>query len=207
MQFIVSSSGRPIGTTDLDFMRILDSSRSGWFHPNELGEKLMPNIAQPCSAMRAFVCRDLRDEHGQHVVQPTFRSSSLFADLAEAYHRIEEMELTLHRADGKLIPTVHIGIQDTQQLLDLTRWNDLDPESDLTIDEEQWDEEVESALADDFELELADDLELPSRGWQPSDDEEDDLDLDAIIENAYQRLADLPRYQVHVELVDVHAIP
>ena len=199
MEFIVASNGQPIGTTDLGFLRILDAIRSGWFHPNTLGETLMPNIALLLPAMQAFVCRDLRDEHGQHVVQPTFRSSSLFADLAEAFHRIAAMNLTLHRADGALIPTVQIGIQDTHQLLELSTWNDLIPEPDSVIDEEEWDTEAGPLLADG--------LELPSRGWRPSDDEEDDFDLDAIIEHAHQKLSSLPRYQVHVELVDASAIP
>ena len=113
MQYIISSRGRPIGTTDLAFTRILDASRSGWFHPNSLGETLMPSVALLLPAMRAFVCRNGRDADGQPILAPHFRSSSMFADLAEAFHRIEALELTLHHADGTLIPTVQVGIQDT----------------------------------------------------------------------------------------------
>lgn len=219
MQFIVSSHGRPIGTTELDFMRILDAGRvegtespddscnplqcfrSGWFHPNSLGETLMPNVALLLPAMRAFVCRNGRDANGQSVVEPSFRGSSTFADLAEAFHRIEAMELTLHHADGTLIPTVQVGIQDTQQLIEFGQSQALDLEPDSTLDEEEeeWDEELEQALAGQ--------IGLPSRGWQPSDDEDDDVDLDEIVRAAYEKLTDYPRYQVHVELVDVSAIP
>lgn len=198
MEYIISSSGRPIGTTELGFDPLLGANRSGWFHPNALGETLMPNIALQFPAMRAFVCRNARDADGQSIVEPNFRSSSLFADLAEAFHRVEAMELTLHHPDGTMIPTVQLGIQDTEHLFELARWDELRPEPDSTIDELEWEQ--------DFEPALEDDLELPSGGWQPSDDE-DDFDLDDMIERAYQKLGDSPRYQVHVELVDAYAIP
>jgi hypothetical protein len=219
VQFIVSSRGRPIGTTELDFTRILDAGRvgetegpdsrsnplqcfrSGWFHPNSLGETLMPNVALLLPAMRAFVCRNGRDANGQSILAPHFRGSSLFADLAEAFHRIEVMELSLHHADGTMIPTVQVGIQDTQQLIEFGRSQALELEPDPTLDEEEeeWDADLEQPLAGRFDL--------PSRGWQPSDDEDDDVDLDEIVRMAYEKLADHPRYQVHVELVDASAIP
>jgi len=201
VQYTIASRGRPIGTTDLDFVRILDSNRSGWFHPNSLGETLLPDVALLLPAMRAFVCRNGRDENGQSIVQPDFRSSSQFADLAEAFHRIAAMELTLHHADGTLIPTAQIGIQDTEQLLEFGRLQALQSEPDPLIDDDEveWDLDVEPALAGD--------LELPSGNWQPSDDAEDDFDLDEIVRRAYEKLADLPRYQVHVELVNGNAIP
>ena len=211
MQYIISSRGRPIGTTELDFARLpgaaelgfahmLDATRSGWFHPNSLGETLMPNIALQHQAVRAFVSRNVRAD-GQSIVQPEFRNSSLFADLAEAFHRVEAMELTLHRAGGALIPTVQIGIQDTEQLRELGRSHALHAELDPTTDdaEAEWDLDIELAMADD--------LELPAGGWEPTDDAEDDFDLDEIIAREYEKLADSPRYQVHVELVDANAIP
>jgi hypothetical protein len=197
VQFIVSSSGRPIGTTELGFARFLGATRSGWFHPNALGEKLMPNVALLLPAMRAYVCRDVRDEDGQSILQPTFRNSTLFADLAEAFHRLQTMELTLHHADGTLIPTAQIGIQDTKQLIEFAKLDDVYPKSDQAVDEVEWDESIE--------LELADDLELPSGSWEPSDDE-DDFDLEEIWK-ACMEAAAFPRYQVHVELVNANAIP
>jgi hypothetical protein len=218
--FIVSSRGRPIGTTELDFIRILDANtvaepedlyssspypllrfRSGWFHPNSLGETLMPNVALMHSAVRAYISRDGRDADGQSIVAPDFRGSRMFADLAEAFQRIEAMDLTLHHADGTLIPTAQIGIQDTEQLRELGRLHALHAEPDLALDEEG--EETEWDL--DADLTFGDDLELPPGSWQPSDDEEED-DFDEIVRRAHEKLADLPRYQVHVELVDASAI-
>ena len=233
MQYIISSRGRPIGTTELDFARLpsaaelgfahmLDATRSGWFHPNSLGETLMPNVALQHQAVRAFVSRNVRAD-GESIVHPEFLGSSRFADLAEAFHRVEAMELALHHADGTLIPTVQIGIQDTEQLRELGRWHALHAEPDPGIDEEEDDAEWDL----DAELALAGDLELPSGSWEPSSDEEDDFDLDEIIERANEsfrpaellpevrsaggrsndKARRLPRYQVHVELVDANAIP
>jgi hypothetical protein len=199
LQFIISSRGRPIGTTELGFQRFLGGTRSGWFHPNALGETLMPDIALLLPAMRAYVCRDVRDETGQSIVQPSFRSSSLFADIAEAFQRMAGMELTLHHADGTLIPTAQIGIQDSEQLLALATWDDLYPEADPALDDAERDESIEMMLVDD--------LELPLGGWEPShDDEEDDFDLEELVKACVERAA-FPRYQVHVELVNENAIP
>jgi hypothetical protein len=202
VQYIVSSRGRPIGTTDLDFVRIDGSSRSGWFHPNELGEEVLPAVAMVLPAMRAFVCRDVRDADGRPIVQPNFRRSSLFADLAEAFHRVDALDLTLHHADGTLIPTSQIGIQDTEQLLELSRWDDLYPAPDPPMAEDEWEDDPDHL--DDFDD--LDDAELPSGGWQDSSDGE----LDASDEGWWvpdEDPRDLPRYQIHLMLVDPAAIP
>lgn len=203
MQYTVSSRGRPIGTTDLDFERIPGSTRSGWFHPNALGEELMPSIAQVLPAMRAFVCRNARDEDGRRIVLPSFRASSLFADLAEALHRVDAMDLTLHDADGALIATSQIGIQDIEQLLALDTWTDLDPDLDRAIDDEEWEENVGLELVGDPEIEF--DLERLSEHWcEEGPHDLDDLD-DLWV--PYEEPCELPRYQVHVDLVEVSAIP
>ena len=185
---------------DPSFERTFDSSRSGWFHPNALGEELLPSIALHLPAMRAFVCRNVRDADGQSIVQPNFRSSSLFADLAEAFNHLEAMELTLHHADGMLIPTAQIGIQDTEQLLALATWNDPCPEPDPSIAEDDWEENIGLELRWDPEIEV--DLELMSESWQEGD--EDDLE-DLWV--PYEEPTALPRYQVHVELLEPNAIP
>lgn len=204
--YVISSRGRPIGTTDLDFERIPGSSRSGWFHPNALGETLMPTIALVLPAMRAFVCRNAHDDDGRRIVLPNFRASSLFADLAEALHRVDAMELALHHADGALIATSQIGIQDTEQLLALSAWPDLDPDPDGANDDDCLEENFGLELVVDPEIEF--DLARTSERWRAegfSDlDELDDLDD---LWAPYEEPPDLPRYQVHVDLVDVRAIP
>jgi hypothetical protein len=194
VSYTVSSRGRPIGTTDLGFFRIDACGRSGWFHPNALGEQLMPTIASVLPAMRAFISRDSRDSEGRSLVQPEFLTSTLFADLAEAFQRFEALELRLHRPDGATIATTQIGIQDTE--LELAGWNELHARLAREAAEDEWEEQLERDVAHDLEL----------VSWVESDDadELDDGPVDAWIpDDAFTR----PRYQVHVMLAEASAIP
>jgi hypothetical protein len=194
VQYTISSRGRPIGTTELDFGRIDGSSRSGWFHPNALGEELMPTVALAIPAMRAYLCRDMRDADGQPIVQQNLRRSSLFADLAEALHRVDAMELSLHRPNGSLIPTSLIGIQDTEQLRGLAGWQDWYPVGEVPSADEEWVQE------------LARELEEPVWDRQESDDEL----LDGAVEDGWapdEEATNFPRYQVHLVLREENAIP
>ena len=194
MSYTVSSRGRPIGTTDLGFFRIDACGRSGWFHPNALGEQLMPTIASVLPGMRAFISRESRDGEGRSLVQPEFLTSTLFADLAEAFQRVEALELTLRRPDGTTIPTTEIGIQDTER--ELAGWNELHAKLAREAAEEEWEEELERDVAHDLEL----------ISWDDSDDvaELDDGVVDAWIpDDAFTH----PRYQVHVMLAEARDIP
>ena len=192
MEYIISSRGRPIGFTALDFVRIDGCARSGWFHPNALGEQLMPTVALPYPAMCAFVCQDVRGEDGQPVVLPTVRSSTLFADLAEAFHRLEALELTLHQPDGTLIPTSMLGIQDTEEMRKLSDWGDLYPVAENPDEGEPWYEDLQR------------DLEELRSGWAESDDE-----LGEDIDEPWLPTEEVafPRYQVHLLLSEENAIP
>jgi hypothetical protein len=201
VQYSISSRGQPIGTTDLGFIRFDASIRSGWFHPSSLGERAVRDVAMVLPAMQAFLCRDARDADGQSIVLPSFRQSSLFADLAEAFHRVSALELTLHHADGRLIPTALIGIQDTEQLLELSRWKDLyDPDRSAEAEEGEEDDDLAHLFVDDPK-----EFELPHGGWGDSDDDE----LDGLVEYAWvpdKEPASLPRYQVHVQLARANDI-
>ena len=194
MQYTISSRGRPIGTTALDFIRIDSANRSGWFHPNALGAELMPTIALVLPAMRAYVCRNVRGDDGEPIVQESFRRSSLFADLAEALHRVDAMELTLHRPDGTLVPTSLIGLQDTEALRELAEWEDFYPVGEVPSGTEEWVQE----LLSEFEPSESD--------WQDSDD----AALETAVEEDCapdEEPIEFPRYQVHVLLTEENAIP
>jgi hypothetical protein len=188
VQYIISSRGRPIGTSDLDFLRIDGSSRSGWFHPNAFGESLMPTAALTYPAVRAFICQDVRDDDGQSILQPSFRSSTLFADLADAYHRVAALELTLHRPDGTLIPTSMLGIQDTEALRKFAEWRRTYPLGEVLIEAEPWYEEFASEVE-----------ESPS-DWAESDEGVGDIDIESSW-SPDEDATELPRYQVHLVLV------
>jgi hypothetical protein len=189
--YTIASRGRPIGTTELDFVRLDGSTRSGWFVPNTLGETLMPTIALGLPAMCAFVNRNAKGEDGQGIVRPSFCGSSLFADLAEALDRVATLELTLHRQDGTLVPTETVGIQDTERLLSLINWTDLWEECDRLVETEV--DDVDSSLYLDGEWQEFgdDDFEITSgEDWLP--DPEPDPNQ---------------RYQVHILLSQENAIP
>ena len=194
MEYTISSRGRPIGTTELDFIRIDGLERSGWFHPTALGVELLPSIASPLPAMRAFMCRNVRDTDGRPIVQNDFLSSSLFADLAEALQHADAMELALHRPDGTIVPTSEIGIQDTQRLAEHPWWRDLYPVGEIPAADDEWFRESMSELD-----------ESPSDWLESSDD---DLP-DGACDDAWvpDEEPSLPRYQVHLRLSEVNAIP
>lgn len=135
MPYIVKSRGHTIGTTDLGFVRALPNSRMGWFRPNEAGECAMPAITSALPAVRAFLRSDTCTGHEGPIPRSELAKSTDHADLLEALHHVDALDLTLHHEDGTLIPTEDVGIQDTEQLLDLITLDDTmlgidDPEVD-----------------------------------------------------------------------------
>ena len=197
MLYTVWSRGRQIGETDLGFFRLIDQSRSGWFHPNAEGERVMPVIASALPAMRAYLHRDKVDALGKPMVQPALYGSTLFADLAEAFQRMESLELELRREDGSVVPTSSIGIQDTHQLLAFPEELMADDATTGDADEDflAFIDEVEREfppLSDAEAVEqVLDSLDDPIADWTP-----DELDESRV-----------PRYQIHIELVRGDAIP
>lgn len=197
MEYIVKSRGRPIGTTELDFMRIGGPSRSGHFHPNGEGERVMAEIASPLPAMRAYLHREYVDENGERVVRPELIGSQLFAEMAEAFRRTEELELTLHRDDGSLVPTTSIGFQDTESLRSIGELQLADeppPELDPELDE-QLRREIEHDTAIIEEM-FADEITGDDLAAARDDEWMEDFEFPTF-----------PRYQIHVELADDSAIP
>src|SRR5689334_2094983 len=113
MLYTVTSQGRPIGVTDLGFIPLAGVSRSGYFFPNAEGERVISTIAAALPAMRAYLLRDVTDEHGHTLVHPAMLGSPIFADLAEWMHHAAAHQLALQREDGSLVRTTLIGLQDT----------------------------------------------------------------------------------------------
>lgn len=118
------SRGEAIGTTDLGFVRVLPDSRMGWFQPNEAGHRVMPDITSVIPAMRAFKRSDGRPGRDGPIPWAELVTSTDYADLTEAMHRVGALDLSVHREDGTVIPTGYVGIQDTEQLLELARIDD-----------------------------------------------------------------------------------
>jgi hypothetical protein len=201
VRYTVWSRGRLIGETDLGFIRLINQSRSGWFHPNPEGERSMSVIASVLPAMRAYLHRDAVDAQGDSFVQPALHGSTLFADLAEAFQHLRSLDLELRREDGTVVPTSDIGIQDTQQLLELAALNDDD-------DAGNWDADDDLFEATERDLQREADVE--------PDAEVTEQELEACVEGPFTESEwtanDLeepphPRYQIHVMLLHDDAIP
>jgi hypothetical protein len=204
MRYTVSSRGVAIGVTDLGFRRIGGPNRSGYFHPTEDGERLMPLIASVLPAMRAYLHRNVRSADGTRLVQPRFIGSRLFADLAETLQHTSALELTLHREDGSLVPTEGIGIQDTEQLRPLADWEE--PGRDATPGEAPDASDDDDAFAVDH-----------VDGTETVPGQRDGLEIFLVEVNhdsGRVRTSRLhvappafPRYQIHVVLGDDDATP
>jgi hypothetical protein len=199
---MVSSRGRPIGSSDLGFIRVSRLSLSGWFYPNSYGEQVMPVIAAVLPALQAYLHRDVSGEDGKRLVQPDVMRSPALTEYEKALQQVQALDLKLHMEDGTLVPTEVVGIQDTEQLLAL---------ADLTLltdDEEEW-------SLDDVEDWSPEEV----KGWSPDDLLDDDFDDfwldcdgDTILEGRFfdevrARATDdeptpFPRYQIHVLLAD-----
>ena len=109
--------------------------------------------------------------------------------------------LTLHRADGSIVRTASIGIQDVAHALAMAEWEaarreappwdpaseapDVASEAEAAEDDDPLD--ADPLHADPLALDLA---EAPDAPWAPDDEP-----------------ADLPRYQIHLRLADARAIP
>jgi hypothetical protein len=206
----VASRGRVIGTTELDFARIGGRSRSGWFHPNAEGERLMPTVAAVLPAMRAFVHRDVRLEDGSPVIRHELEGSTLFADLAEALHHASALDLTLHREDGSLVPTELVGLQKTELPPHLAMIDAITFVSDAV----DFLEDPDLPLYAEFDEYLDDDVEYdPELGWTDAADIElSDISFDPEEEDDESfaprlEMPPLPPYQIHVMLIDDAAIP
>jgi hypothetical protein len=200
MRYTVWSRGRLIGETDLGFVPLIPALRSGSFHPNTEGERLMPVVAAVSPVMRAYLHRNATDASGGGFVLPELRGSTLFADLAESFHHVEALELELRREDGSVVPTACIGIQDTHWLLELA-------EQEEAITEQGSLEEFLVEGIEDFERLDVD----ASVGDQPPDALLEDWTEDWTddVHEAWEpeKPIEFPRYQIHVELLHGDAIP
>jgi hypothetical protein len=121
VQYKLWSRGRLLGETDLGFIYRENGHRTGWLHPNELGQRLMPEATGVAPAMRIEWILG-SDETAR-------------ADIQSAADREEALALELRRADGTVIPTEHIAIIDTHYRLSLPE-PEFDDDEDVELDEE-----------------------------------------------------------------------
>lgn len=124
MSHSVWSRGRIVGLTDLGFVYREHGVRFGWFHPNELGEKLMPAATGVAPAMRAS------RENGTDLLKDP--------DVNSAIDHERALELELRGPNGKVIETKQIAIIDTHYLLAIPTPGDEDEWQTECEDDEPW---------------------------------------------------------------------
>jgi len=104
------SHGRILGHTDLGFVYREHGVRVGWFHPNELGDRLVPAATGVGPAMR-----ESREKETDLLTDP---------DVASAYDHERALELELRGPNGVVIETENIAIIDTHYLLTIRTHDD-----------------------------------------------------------------------------------
>ena len=174
----------------------------GWFHPNSLGQELVPLIVPPGPETPALLQRSALEDHGSAIAHRDIVRAACFKALQEFFERVQALDLTLHLEDGTLVPTESIGIQDTELLLAIPDSFPMDDEEDWMFDddepwdiedEEPWDVEEVKAWSPDEDLEaewpdIDEAIERFSDAWRPGLSEEEP--------------STFPRYQICVEFVD-----
>jgi len=199
MPYELWSRGRLIGHTDLGFVRCFPKIRVGWLHPTAEGERVMPIAVAMPPAMQAYVNRARQLSGDATMVQEALDRSTEGADLAEAFHHHEALELQLRHMDGSVIRTEDIGVVDTYRLIELGReerqqeevedWTDVD---DLLLEQSESDRQLEEAIDHDVKL---------VQEWFAQSDGFRDWAIGELDETKF------PRYQIQVELFDDAAIP
>lgn len=117
MPYTLWSRDRLLGETDLGFIYRENGFRCGWFHPTEIGERLMPAATGVAPAMRM-----------EYTIGP---DETLHADVLAASDAEEALELEVRGPDGLRIEMESIWIVDTHYLLSI-------PENDLLDEDEMY---------------------------------------------------------------------
>ena len=199
MSYTVWSWGRLLGSTDLGYRYKPYKSRMGDLVPTEAGEKLMP-IATGLGPAVMHLARVSRAMPGPepHVGRSAderldqLRRTTEYADYAAAEAQSEGLNLELRGSDGAVIATEWIAIRDTQSPLT----QDEDPFGDDWSSEEfaPYDPEREAALEKAIEADRAL-LHEMHEGFNATNDWGESAE------------DELPRYQIHVHLIDNRSVP
>lgn len=168
MPYTVWSRGRLIGETELGFPPVAPESRMGWLRPVPGAESLVDDVALPSRDVLAFILLDDANANDEPA-GPDPRQSTLFADYAESMQRQMAFALELRDADGAVVATSSVMIQDTERLRQLARIED-PPPGDADADEVPFMMEMlDSGLAQEIDRELG----VPTAWWDEISGEAD----------------------------------
>src|SRR5262245_66588303 len=97
----------------------------GWFEPTEIGERLMPAMTflgpyhDRISAEMADASLPSGDPLSAKRRKTLAREALMYKHTDEAGLALEALQLELRNADGTVVATEHISVQDTEYLLAL----------------------------------------------------------------------------------------
>jgi len=202
MSYTIWSHDRLLGETDLGWVRCMENVRSGFFHPSEIGTRLMPTVCgvSPAISELSRVTREIEnapDVQAHDGARCAVEQTTQYADMLAAIEHERGLSLELRGPDGKVIPTESIFVQDSEYLLSLA-----DKADEEEFYKNTWDETTDLELDEELQASVEHDLEIlfPSGGvddWESSD----------WVPESDEAPADFPRYQIHVRLINDSDVP
>jgi hypothetical protein len=197
--YTVVSRGRVLGTTELEYTRWRKGFRGGSFLPAENAASLV-EIAVGVSPATITLGKKIREMDRQADQDsattaarlPRLKATTEHADVVSACDREAALELELRAADGSLIATEWIALQDTEFLLSLDDGEIPDDE-----DYDEWSDDDSNISTTGMSVFDEDDLFNECERWS------EELDSDW----ADEPEKPFPRYQIFVALVNDHAVP
>ena len=189
-RYTVCSRGIPIGITELSFARVDRRNPWGAFEPNEEGERVMAVVRAVLPALKASAGRHVRGGDAPPAPQVGADDPALPSALSDALERVERLDLTLHRADGTLIPTESVYLRDVEQLLTIFSEQNARAEAEA----EAWYQGLGEEEREKFDREIQEMIDgAACNNREPWTAEEEP--------------AEPERYHVHVRLVDEWDVP
>jgi hypothetical protein len=126
--YTVWSRGRLLGRTTLGYAPSLPWIRAGNFEPTDAGELLLPILTGMGPALEALASvLDAASPVGKAPggaagrVSEALRLTTEYADVLSLNDQLEHLALELRDAQGELVRTACIGVQDTEHILALAR--------------------------------------------------------------------------------------
>ena len=191
MPYTVWSRGRLVGESDLGYVRWNSRVRSGDFFATPFGETVISLMMESSVALTELEKVMRESPAGEiDVTDPRWRTAN--ADIEAAENRREGLALELRDANGTVIETEYVDIRDTYLILQMSEERQMLDERHADIfGEEMLDPELEADIEHDLALFEADGFfdDFECEPWRPDGEPE------------------LPRYQIHVSLLDDWAIP
>ena len=164
MPYTLWSRNRLVGESALDYLANTARYLVGDFHPTEFGESIMPTLIGVREAVLELgrLTTGLRADAAavETSTGPDIRSSTEYADVAEAQAHLDALELELRAPDGAVIPTSSINIRDTQAVIDWSERRARDGgEADVGVEIDEYDEllfpEADDELMQSLEHDIA----------------------------------------------------